>query len=564
MAETTLEELVVRIKVDAQQLERALAELPLKAHTSTAKLVGAFALGQIAANKLQQAISHIDPFELAVKAVDAASKITNMAKATDFAVASLVNLDKVLKQSGTNVDDMAAAVSTMKDALSQAASGQNKQLLKDFNELGLSITKLKEIGPERAFYAITQALYGMKDAERQTEIGRDILGRGFKDLLPAIKDARGELGKTVDELNKINGPAVTAAIKKLDELGNSLGALASDKFRDFSVILAYIVTQLEKLSSLHINWETLLPPSVQASLKGYDLLKGAAYRSETRHARSDALNASADAAFAAADAAATGKKVNPAAGNNRNISTLSPQDLKMVSDYITKLKQESEVLGQVKDKQAGLAAYYDILNRAKEKGIKITEEEKNKIIELADANAKLKEEQRKQQAFMDEIRSQMSSALADIALGFNGASFSAENFSKALAKIVIQKKLTEPLVSGLLDLLDTSSIGKSLGGLFKGMFADGGNIGPGEWGVAGENGPERVFGGTMGKTVFSNKNQGGGGVTIVQNINVSPGIQGTVEAEIRRSAPSIMNGAVAAVAADIQNGGAIARLVGKR
>lgn len=53
-------------------------------------------------------------------------------------------------------------------------------------------------------------------------------------------------------------------------------------------------------------------------------------------------------------------------------------------------------------------------------------------------------------------------------------------------------------VSGLLN----NSL--DLGGNFAGMFANGGTIGPGQWGLAGEAGIEPVFGGDMGASVMSN------------------------------------------------------------
>jgi tape measure domain-containing protein len=47
--------------------------------------------------------------------------------------------------------------------------------------------------------------------------------------------------------------------------------------------------------------------------------------------------------------------------------------------------------------------------------------------------------------------------------------------------------------------------------LFGGFFAGGGSIGAGQWGIAGENGPEPVFGGSTGATVFPNSSLGGMG-----------------------------------------------------
>lgn len=56
---------------------------------------------------------------------------------------------------------------------------------------------------------------------------------------------------------------------------------------------------------------------------------------------------------------------------------------------------------------------------------------------------------------------------------------------------------------------DSSGEGFDLLGLFDGFFSEGGKIRAGHWGIAGENGPEPVFGGTTGATVVPNKGMGG-------------------------------------------------------
>lgn len=57
---------------------------------------------------------------------------------------------------------------------------------------------------------------------------------------------------------------------------------------------------------------------------------------------------------------------------------------------------------------------------------------------------------------------------------------------------------------------------------FAGMFAGGGSIGPGQWGIAGEDGPEPVFGGSSGVSVMSNPNArrafGGGQAPVIYDL----------------------------------------------
>lgn len=55
------------------------------------------------------------------------------------------------------------------------------------------------------------------------------------------------------------------------------------------------------------------------------------------------------------------------------------------------------------------------------------------------------------------------------------------------------------------------AIGALAKSAFGGFFADGGNLNPGEWGIAGENGPEPIYGGNSGLTVIPAHSQGAGG-----------------------------------------------------
>lgn len=68
------------------------------------------------------------------------------------------------------------------------------------------------------------------------------------------------------------------------------------------------------------------------------------------------------------------------------------------------------------------------------------------------------------------------------------------------------------LLGGLFGSGGSSGGGNFLGDLFSGFFADGGYVPPGQWGIAGENGPEPIFGGMTGTTVIPNKPTTGGNI----------------------------------------------------
>lgn len=95
-----------------------------------------------------------------------------------------------------------------------------------------------------------------------------------------------------------------------------------------------------------------------------------------------------------------------------------------------------------------------------------------------------------------------------------------EGFEQMLRKMVAQAAAAQ-ILSGLFGQGGIGSgggvlggIGQGIGSAFAGMFADGGYIPPGQWGIAGEAGPEVITGGNTGASVIPMGRGGGGGVTV--------------------------------------------------
>jgi hypothetical protein len=86
------------------------------------------------------------------------------------------------------------------------------------------------------------------------------------------------------------------------------------------------------------------------------------------------------------------------------------------------------------------------------------------------------------------------------------------------------------------------------------QYADGGVATGGKPYLVGEKGAELFVPSSTGRVVPNNQ-LGGGGVTVVQNINVTTGIQQTVRAEIANMLPAITEAAKAAVADSRMRGG---------
>ena len=139
----------------------------------------------------------------------------------------------------------------------------------------------------------------------------------------------------------------------------------------------------------------------------------------------------------------------------------------------------------------------------------------------------------------------------------------ARNIIKSLINMFIQYKIVEPLFEGLFGDKAGGS-GGALGSLFSSIFKRerGGPVSGGRPYLVGERGPELMVPSGNG-TVVPNNALGGGGVTVVQNINVTTGVQQTVRAEIANLLPQISNAAKSAVAdARMRGGGFSKAMVG--
>lgn len=138
------------------------------------------------------------------------------------------------------------------------------------------------------------------------------------------------------------------------------------------------------------------------------------------------------------------------------------------------------------------------------------------------------------------------------------------SFFKALGqdiqKLIVQLLIVKPLAEGLEALFSgkapaggkgQASIGGSflsiIMSFFGGLFAEGGTLGRGQWGIAGERGPELIYGGTSGLTVLPAGRGGGTTVNVyidgaTDRARVASYVQAGVAAGLARSADSRARG----------------------
>jgi hypothetical protein len=138
----------------------------------------------------------------------------------------------------------------------------------------------------------------------------------------------------------------------------------------------------------------------------------------------------------------------------------------------------------------------------------------------------------------------LSRGVGDAIINFRDLRSVVGGVEQQLLQMITNLAVVKPLEKSITDLI-SGAMGSSGGGdlfgnlfksLFSGFFADGGFIGPGQWGIAGEEGPEPVFGGRTGVTVQPSTDRS---VSVTNNFvihgQMTRATQGQIAAEVSRS-----------------------------
>ena len=148
-----------------------------------------------------------------------------------------------------------------------------------------------------------------------------------------------------------------------------------------------------------------------------------------------------------------------------------------------------------------------------------------------------------QKAIASTIRDSFSSAFMSMVDGTKSVKDAFRDMARNIILKLYEVLVVQRLVNGIMGV-----VGKAFPALAPHIntAAMGGPVTGGKPVLVGERGPELMMP-SRNAQVIPNNQLGGGGVTVVQNINVSTGVQQTVRAEIKSLMPQIADSAKAAV-----------------
>jgi hypothetical protein len=208
-------------------------------------------------------------YHLAHKAAEAGTELLLMSERTGIGVENLSKLKYAAGQGGVEMSDLETSLKKMQKTIADDDSS------KLFNELGLSIDKLRRMQPDEQFISIAEALSHVHNHTKLTADALKIFGKNGTTVLPLIKEGAegiaeameraGHLGLGMTEEDAENAHKMHQQMKTLD----AITAKAAQTIG--SVFLPALIKVNDMDIASHGNWLKILQDH-----KGFILAAGVA------------------------------------------------------------------------------------------------------------------------------------------------------------------------------------------------------------------------------------------------------------------------------------------------
>jgi transcriptional regulator with XRE-family HTH domain/DNA-binding transcriptional regulator YiaG len=147
--------------------------------------------------------------------IEAGSQINDMSERLGISTDAVQGFKYAAEQTGSSLDAVGSALNKMNEKLAEAAPTTIHAL----TDLHLKFDDIRSMKPEDAFLAITDALQAMKDPMEQARLRTELLGKGAKELGPAITEG---FRKLASEAPKMSAEAIAAC----DQVGDAWNRLS--------------------------------------------------------------------------------------------------------------------------------------------------------------------------------------------------------------------------------------------------------------------------------------------------------------------------------------------------
>jgi|SRR5262245_10279539 len=457
------------------------------------------------------------------KAVEFGDGIGKMSVKLALGAKETSELAAAAKQFDIEIDAVGTSLKKMQIAISQANSG-NKEARETFRALGIDFRQLSKLSTDKQFESLAEAISKLKDPTDRTRAAVALFGKSGADLLPMFEEgARGiqsarreaqEFGTVLSDIDVKKLQEADDAMKRLKASTDGL-ALSAASFgggflagvADAARRLIGGATELEKLENqLRILRETegSIPIFLNFGFTdGPTVMGPTALRTQIANleARIRQLRETANGVGSAPLAAGVGGSAAPGYAKADKRILASREDWKLTQ------KEIDEQIRTSMENWRGLVDATDVAVR--EDFFSTFENIGDVITDLNEPVLQLSESLIRADAIQDEFSRSMFNNFSDLFYSIGeGTDDMADQFLRTI-KRMLADRATLALFDAFKGAGTTSGTTASGGGfwagvgsfvssIFGGYKADGGPLSQNKWYIAGERGPEPIWGGGPG------------------------------------------------------------------
>lgn len=158
---------------------------------------------------------------LGASAINMADDMRSASNMLGVSAVVLQRLKIAADQSGSSFDTVQSSLLSLARATTAAANGSEKAITA-FGRLGIDARKLAELPLDRQLAVVAEQLKQLPNATQQAAYGGAVLGKGFAELLPTLKN----LDTALSETNKVLSDEQVKALADAKEAWQSFGNFA--------------------------------------------------------------------------------------------------------------------------------------------------------------------------------------------------------------------------------------------------------------------------------------------------------------------------------------------------
>lgn len=482
------------------------------------------------------------------RAVARGDELQRLAERMNTTAKSLSQLEYVAKQSDIEFKTLSGSIDTFTKNVGMAAVGTGKAQ-KPLKELGISAKELAKLGLDEQLDLIADAIARISNPTRQQTITSQLFGSA--DMLSALKDGAAGFQKLREESDRLGFSLENESAAKLaraDDAMKGFNIAATSLSTTLAVTLAPALTHIINGMNAVANWDFTKSLRAQLSdlaerrnelLEQQRNLKGSYLSKMLVGDSKDQVLETIKKELADVESRMNGinEKMRQMATANV-VPTRAPApfvDLSAVDKRLNTMKELEENIKYFEEVERRMEVMRQkeqnlikTLNKGMEQSVTATnlraaesiEEVGDRIGEVINRTNEMSEFARQaaanmQSYFADFLFDPFSDGLRGMATGFLNT---------------IRRMLAEAAAAKVLQAIFGQSAGKDgggfgsilgavLGGSFGGGKAKGGPLQQGKWYVAGEHGPEPIWGGGAGAYAAGYGGSGGGTVNITNAID---------------------------------------------